>query len=437
MSATEPHRILSRYNLLSLYLPSLTLAMGLGIVLPALPVYAAEFGVSFGVASMVLIVNALGSLVAGLPTGFLIDHLGRRRITLAGPIITAISAFLCVIAQSFPELLAYRFVGGVGMQMWMLARMTSIADTARNNQRGRMVTSMFSMQSVGTILGPLLGAFLAQQWNVRVPFAVYGLLALLAIGPSFRLVRETAPLGEPSRAETPLPPVAADGGWSWLLRLPFPLLMFLVAQFLASISRGTLFTGTLNLYAVYQYEVGATEVAFLATAATVVGIPITLGCGALMDRYGRKATIVPGFTLLGIALLVMAAVVAASLGFEMWIAVFIMVNAAMTITSGNMQTLGADIAPANLRGRFFGLWQTINQSGAVLSPTIFAVLADNVSSVVGFVFLALTSLGVALTIGTQVPDPIRDQRRQAHDASTPDASATQAGADSASAPVAR
>jgi MFS family permease len=421
MSTSDPNRILSRYNLLSLYLPSLTLAMGLGIVLPALPVFAAQFGVSFGVASMVLIVNALGSLVAGLPTGFLIDHFGRRRVTLAGPVVTAISAFLCVIAQSFPELLAYRFVGGIGMQMWLLARMTSIADTARNNQRGRMVTSMFSMQSVGSILGPLLGAFLAQQWDVRVPFAVYGVLSLLAIIPSFKLVRETAPVPAAAPAAGPSAagaPSAAPGerSWAWLLALPLPLLMFLVAQFLASITRGTLFTGSLNLYAVYEYGVGATEVGLLATAATVVGIPITLLCGAIMDRYGRKATIVPGFTLLGIALLVMAVAVSMGLGFEVWIVVFILVNAAMTITSGNMQTLGADLAPSNVRGRFFGLWQTINQSGAVLSPTIFAILTDNVNNSIGFVFLAITSLGVALTIATQVPDPIRDQRRQARQA---------------------
>ncbi len=34
------------------------------------------------------------------------------------------------------------------------------------------------------------------------------------------------------------------------------------------------------------------------------------------------------------------------------------------ITSGNMQTLGSDIAPEKARGKFYGVWQTIGTIGA-------------------------------------------------------------------------
>src|SRR2546430_17212266 len=97
--------ILSRQNVLSLYLPAVILALGNGIALPALPVYARSFDVSFGIASMVLVATGLGSLVAGLPTGFLLDRVGRRKVVLAGPILTAAASFLVVTAHSFPELL--------------------------------------------------------------------------------------------------------------------------------------------------------------------------------------------------------------------------------------------------------------------------------------------------------------------------------------------
>src|SRR5215212_6369793 len=99
MSITNTSPLLSRHALLSLYLPAAILALGQGIVLPAIPLYAKSFGVTFGVASMVVVAPSLGSLVAGIPTGFLLDHLGRRKIILAAPIIAALSSFLCVTAQ--------------------------------------------------------------------------------------------------------------------------------------------------------------------------------------------------------------------------------------------------------------------------------------------------------------------------------------------------
>src|SRR3954466_158542 len=103
-------RILSRESMLTLDLPSLTLALGQGIAVPALPVYARSFGVSFGVASTVLVAFSLGGLLAGVPTGYLIDRFGRKKVIIAGPILIAISSFLAAASQSFPELLAYRFL---------------------------------------------------------------------------------------------------------------------------------------------------------------------------------------------------------------------------------------------------------------------------------------------------------------------------------------
>src|SRR5437773_153346 len=115
--------VISRHNLLSLYLPAAILALGTSIVVPALPVYARSFGVSFGVASMLVVAASIGSLVAGLPTGYQLDRVGRRKVILAAPLAAAVASLLCVFAQSFAELMVYRFLGGVAAQMWMLGRL--------------------------------------------------------------------------------------------------------------------------------------------------------------------------------------------------------------------------------------------------------------------------------------------------------------------------
>jgi MFS family permease len=186
--------------------------------------------------------------------------------------------------------------------------------------------------------------------------------------------------------------------------------MFLVAQLLGSVSRGALNNGTLHFYAVYTYDISAATVGLLGTAASVVSVPIIIAAGAVMDRFGRKATIVPGFTLLALALAFMAFTAYAGLSFELYVAAFLVVVATNNFTTGSMQTLSADIAPRHARGNFFGLSQTVVQVGQALSPAGFAWLAESFNAAAGFAFLGAASLAVVLIALTVLGDPVREQR---------------------------
>lgn len=403
MSEEPPARrgIFSRETVLSLYFPAAILSLGTGIAAPALPVYARSFDISFGVATLVVIVNQIGAAAATLPTGWLVDHVGRRRVLLAGPLLEAVSALLIAQAHSFPELLVYRFMGGWAQQMWMLARLAIITDVGAQRQRGRQITGMMTMDSAGRLLGPAVGGFLAAAWDIRVPFVAFAILSLLSIIPSFKLVQETAPSRSDREAAR-----GASNFQNLSALLIFPVLMLFVAQAFASLTRGTLFGGTLNLYAVYAYNIGPETIGIIATIAGAIGIPITLAAGFLMDRFGRKASVVPGFSLLGGALALMAATAYFQMTFLTYVVVFLMVQASQSLTSGNMQVIGSDVAPPHLRGQFFGIWQLIAQIAALLSPAIFAFLAETSGYTASFVFLSTSALTAAFVLATQVKETV-------------------------------
>jgi MFS family permease len=189
----ETGGVISSYQILTLYFPAFILALGYSIATPAIPVFAKSFDKGFGVASLVIVVHALGGLVAALPTGFLVDRLGRRPMLFAGPILMAISSCLTALAQSFGELLVYRFIGGAAMETWRQARLAIIADVSKSRQRGRQMSSMVGTEGAGKLLGPAVGGLLA-AWSIRMPFVVHGVLAFLAIVPSFFLVHESSPI---------------------------------------------------------------------------------------------------------------------------------------------------------------------------------------------------------------------------------------------------
>ena len=60
----------------------------------------------------------------------------------------------------------------------------------------------------------------------------------------------------------------------------------------------------LDLYAAFAYQLDPVQIAWLATGANIINLPIAFGAGWLMDHFGRKRTMVPGFG--GVALSMVA-----------------------------------------------------------------------------------------------------------------------------------
>ena len=275
-----------------------------------------------------------------------------------------------------------------------------------------MITWMMGMQRSGQLISPAIGGFVAAAFDIRVPFILHGIICLIAIIPSFRLAVETSPTAQ-SRSRGGQ---AAQGNWGDVLRAirTRQMMAFLAAQFLANIARGVSRGGILNLYAVYVYEVGPATLGVLNTANSVIGLPIGFTSGYLMDRFGRKTTIVPGFALIAASSIFMALTALLQVPFAVFVVAFIWLHASQSLTGGNMQVLGSDLAPANTRGRFFALWRLVSEGGGSLSPVVFAGMAEAFGYAPAFGLLGVSALAVALiigmlvreTIGRYAPDPV-------------------------------
>jgi MFS family permease len=240
---------------------------------------------------------------------------------------------------------------------------------------------------------------------------LHAALSLIAIAPSFKLVKESMPASA-TRAARQAADVQAGGRSSGAMAalLTVPVMMFFVAQFLASFARGTLIGGSVQLYAVYQYAVGPEILGVLATATAVIAIPIMFSTGHLMDRFGRTVTAVPGFLLLSIALVFVAATDFAHLPFSAFVAALCVTQASQSLTAGNMQVIGSVIAPEHVRGRFFGVWRLIGEIGSTASPTAFALLSSHHSYAAGFLTLSIAALGAAVLLWTQVRRALGETR---------------------------
>ncbi|HEV7664297.1 MAG TPA: MFS transporter [Chloroflexota bacterium] len=382
------------------------LALGQSMVAPVIPGLTRSFGVGLGQASLVFVAASAGAVAVTFPAGYLMDRIGRRPVLLAGPLLTAVASLMTPFSHSFLELLFWRFLVGAADQMWQQGRVLVIADTAHHSQRARQMQWMMGMTRAGQLLGPSIGGLLADALGIWIPFALHAGLTLLAVIPSFRLIKESAP-GRRGRSEDEAE--MAQQGWRPVLKyiLTFQILVFFVVQAAAQLSRGGQDQGSLSLYAVYAYGMSPGELGRLNTAAIALGLPVPFLTGYFMDRFGRRAVIAPGFASYALALVIMSFTGFFPLPIAFFVGSYILVQATAGTTGGTMQVLGADLSPTINRGRFFAVWRMIAQLAAAISPAAFAFLAEHISYGVGFLYLSTWALVVVVCVAWILGDTRR------------------------------
>ena len=101
--------------------------LGFGAIIPVLPLYANEFGVSQAAIGTTIAVYGLARLMSGLPAGKLADLLGRRSVLAFGGVLSAAGNFWCAYADSFQELILVDYRVIWNCWCWCIRRISAKA----------------------------------------------------------------------------------------------------------------------------------------------------------------------------------------------------------------------------------------------------------------------------------------------------------------------
>src|SRR5713101_2472830 len=86
--------------LLSVYIPSLLISVGQGMVIPTIPQLAIAFRVAPAIAAQIVTAQALGRAIFLFPAGVMIDQLGVKRTLVLGPVVIGAGALLTAATPS-------------------------------------------------------------------------------------------------------------------------------------------------------------------------------------------------------------------------------------------------------------------------------------------------------------------------------------------------
>lgn len=231
-----------------------------------------------GLASTVF---TLGMGLAGIPTGYLLGKVSRKSVTLIGLVIFSVATFLTAYAKGLPDLLAYRFISGLGEAMQLTA-LLAIGTSYFLQHRAVAASSLNFTFGIGAIIGPNLGAAILAASHWQMPFIVFGLSGIIAIILIVPLVKPWFSEAQalPTQAEDTASPAAGTSLWA---RTPA---MLAIATAFAGLS----IYGYLGLYPTYLREALGFSPKQAAGAVSFYGLGALLSLlgGWLGDRYDYR-----------------------------------------------------------------------------------------------------------------------------------------------------
>ncbi|MFC8923640.1 MFS transporter [Cellulosimicrobium sp. NPDC057127] len=380
-----------RSVVLGAFVPTLVLETGMGAMLPVVAVTATDRGASLTVAGLVAALVPIGKILFDLPAGSLATRLGdRTAMLLAGAV--AVAAFTTVaLTTGLWGLAAGVLALGASSAVFNLARQAYLTEITPPLRRARVLSTLAGVHRIGLFLGPFAGAAVIAATSVRGAFwfgagAALLSVAIIAVVPPEREHAPHAgagavPAGGAARPRVRIVDVARAH------RRLFGTLG--VAILLIAAVRGARQT-VIPLWGEHL-GLDAEVTSVLFGVAGALDMLLFYPAGKVMDRFGRLWVAIPSMLTMAAALAVLplaqtvpaVAVVAALLGVG------------NGMGSGIVMTLGADVAPADVRPTFLSVWRLFQDTGDAVGPLVLAAGTALGSLAAGI--WAASALGVAST----------------------------------------
>ena len=138
--------------------------LGQGVLRPMLPLYLQQvFSANYRMVTLIPVVFGVGKWVANLPTGYLLDRLGRRRLMAGGLILIALCDVGSAMNSAYGVFLSLRALAGVGWAAFSTVATTTMVDRSAAGHRGRAVSLLLMSETLGLLLGTTAGGWLYQS----------------------------------------------------------------------------------------------------------------------------------------------------------------------------------------------------------------------------------------------------------------------------------
>jgi DHA2 family multidrug resistance protein len=157
----------------------------------ALPYIQGSVSASADQINWVLTSYIVAAAIMTPPSGWLSGRFGRKRVLLVSVAGFVVASILCGLAQSLPQIVAFRLLQGFFGAALVPLSQAILLDIYTPEERGSAMALFGVSVMVGPVLGPVIGGWLTDNISWRWVFYINLPLGLLAFAGISAFVRET------------------------------------------------------------------------------------------------------------------------------------------------------------------------------------------------------------------------------------------------------
>lgn len=350
--------------------------VGVGVVVPAIPQFAALFGASEAALAYAFSAFSVTFLITALPLGYIVDRTGRADlVTFLGMVCVAGSALSFAFADRLWIFALGQALRGVGsVATWVAAQPLVARISGGSKGQGMGMGIITLAMGLGLVVGPALGSL----DGLRTPFVAYLGIAIVAAMLVLVVLR-----GERTHHG------AAGLHYGALLRRRPILAACLVVL--------VLYAGVGMMEVLFPFYMDSLGYAKSGIGLLFVLLAVTMTAsqplvGRWIHRVGATLPVAACLVLVAALLTLMIA----GRSFVAWTPVFLVFGIAVGMgVSASMFLVAAETRPEE-RGAAYGLWNFSFSVGYLVGPVMGGTLAQATAG--GGFFSGLRSPFVAFSV---------------------------------------
>ncbi|MGH2408128.1 MAG: MFS transporter [Candidatus Limnocylindrales bacterium] len=363
-----------------------------------------EFGVSVGTVALLAGLSSFTSGVIQLGFASLTRVLPRRILLGVGGILFGSAQALMAAAPNFGAFAGLLLASRIGGSPQHPVGNGLLAEQFPVHRRGFAISAHIAGGNVGTVVVPLLGAWLIAGVGWRWTLFLFGIPAALIALAILALVRESGADRAAARAQGSVRDafrqIFHDRDLVWLY----------LSSILGGGGRGL---GVVNvfvpLYLAHVLHLDEGTVALMYAVLVVFSVPAPLVAGSLSDRFGRKPLIVGIYIAGATSFAIFLAAGSSMTGLWAGTVLLGLFNFA---ESPQLQALLADIAPAGIRDASYAAYFTLAFGVGSLWVALYGAIIGVLGEPAGLP-LVFALMGGAFLLAALAVLPIRADQRAA------------------------
>src|SRR5215472_2676469 len=150
------------------------------IIVSMFPFLKTEWSLSDKELGLLVSVIAVTAAVFSVPVAWIADRFSRVKSIVVMASIWSIACTASMFTQNYGQLLAARGIVGLGEAGYGPAGAAMVATHFPKRMRGGLLGGFIASGSVGSVLGVVLGGYIASHWGWKAAFGVVGIPGLFS-----------------------------------------------------------------------------------------------------------------------------------------------------------------------------------------------------------------------------------------------------------------